>query len=107
MPSEDPDEPEESAHAAFGRAAREDPRVRHFPFLGWSVFCFPVDLFEFRIVARMVMITMHGFVSEELYDLRARRLTMDEEPERTWWLIAIPAAAIKRRWAGAGPSPHG
>ena len=40
---------------------------------------------------------MYGFEPNELIDLQARRIAMYDENVRTWWVFAIPTAAIDRR----------
>lgn len=76
----------------------ESPRTRRFPFLGgWSVVLLPLDLFPSRTVARVFFGTMYGFKPEDLIDLRARRLTLeDDEQERVWWVIAVTPQALRR-----------
>ena len=86
----------------LGRRAREDPRLRHFRSLGYSVVLVPAEVAPSRNVARMMIGTMYGFDPDEITSLRARRLALDGEPERTWWVMAIPTAAIDRRTAGPG-----
>jgi hypothetical protein len=96
--------------AAIGRSVREEPRLRHFPWLGWSIVLVPMDVGGptlggvDRTVARMMIGTMYGFEPEELIPLRARRLAIDDEPERTWWVMAIPKAAVERRSRPDGTS---
>jgi hypothetical protein len=81
----------------LGKRAKEDPRLRHFPFLGWSVVLVPMDVFPSRIVARVFIGTFYGFEPDEVTDLRTRRITMKGENVRTWWVLAIPKAAMDRR----------
>lgn len=98
--------------AAIGRSVREEPRLRHFPWLGWSIVLVPMDVGGptlggvDRTVARMMIGTMYGFEAEELIPLRARRLAIDDEPARTWWVMAIPKggrrAAEPTRRVGLG-----
>jgi hypothetical protein len=66
------------------------PRIRHFPWLGWTVVCVPLDVFEYAGVARMWFGTWMGFEPEDIHVLRARRLGIDDEPDRTWWVLGIP-----------------
>lgn len=80
----------------YGRRLREDVYMRHFRWLGWAVILVPLDLIEDRGVARMFFGTWYRFKPEEVIELRARRLTMEGEEERTWWVLAIPEAAIDR-----------
>lgn len=81
----------------LGRRAHEDPRLRHFPWLGWSVVLVPLDVIPSRSVAAFMIGTMYGFEPEELFDLRSRRFEFDDEPIRTWWVFAIPKSASDRR----------
>lgn len=71
--------------------------MRAFPTLGWTLFLVPIDLLETRIVARVFMRTILGFKDVEIVDLRARRLTMEGEAERTWWVMAIRSADVENR----------
>jgi hypothetical protein len=76
----------------------ESPLIRTFPFLGgWAVLFMPIDVFEFRGVARMFIGTVFGFKPDELIPLRARRHLPDQPAERTYWSIAIEPSAY-RRW---------
>jgi hypothetical protein len=86
---------EEMALAVLGRRARDEPRMRHFEKLGWTLILIPVDLFGSRLEARLYMETWLDLKPEELRTLRARRITMDGEPERTWWVTAVPRAVTK------------
>jgi hypothetical protein len=81
----------------LGKRAKEDPRLRHFPFLGWSIVLVPVDVMPYRGAARMMIGTFYGFEPDEITDLRARRIAMKGENVRTWWVMAIPQAAVDRR----------
>jgi hypothetical protein len=90
----------------LGKRAREDPRLRHFPLLGYSIVMVPVDVMPYRGAARMMIGTMYGFEPDELIDLRARRHAMEGEAERTWWVMAIPQAAVDRRSRPARKRRH-
>jgi len=70
--------------------------MRHFPWLGYSVVLVPMDVMPFRGGAAMLIGTMYGFEPGDLTDLRARRIAMDGENVRTWWVFAIPKAAMDR-----------
>lgn len=83
----------------LGRRAKEDPRVRHLPYLGWSVILVPVDVMPSRSAARMLVGTFGGFEPDELVSLRARRFAFDGEPERTWWVIAVRSETMQQRGA--------
>lgn len=85
------------ALAAIGLRALKEPRIRRFPFLGWAIVLVPLDVFESRTVARMWIGTMYSFEPDEVWDLRARRIAVDDEPERTWWVLGIPLSAIERK----------
>ncbi len=81
----------------LGRRAREDPRLRHFPWLGYSVVLVPMDVMPYRRAAAMMIGTFYGFKPHELIDLQARRIAMDGENVRTWWVFATPKEAVERR----------
>lgn len=76
--------------------------MRDFPSVGWTVVLVPLDLIESRTVARMLIGTFYGFEPDKIINLRARRLAMDGEPSRIWWIMAIPKAAVDRRRAAPG-----
>lgn len=83
--------------AAYVQRLRDAVRVRHFPYLGWATVLVAVDMIEFRGAARMYIGTWYGFEPDEVIELRARRMAMEGEPERTWWVLAIPESAIERK----------
>jgi hypothetical protein len=93
-----------------GRRAREEPRFREFPYLGWTLFFVPMDLLTPaapyvpvmagglpRNIARMLIGEMWGFGPDDLISLRERRIQFEGEEERTWWVIACPKAVADRR----------
>lgn len=71
--------------------------MRHFPSLGYSVVLVPMDVMPYRRAAAMLIGTMYGFTPDELVDLKARRIAMDGENIRTWWVFAVPKSAMDRR----------
>lgn len=83
--------------AALGKRVQDDPVMREFPTLGWAVILVPLDLMESRVVARMMIGTLYDFQPDELIDLRARRITMDGEAPRIWWVMAVSMSVLERK----------
>jgi hypothetical protein len=97
-PAPAPGEDEDAWAAREWKRITEAPLLRTFPFLGgWGVVFMPMDVFEYRGMARMFIGTFFGFKPDELIPLQARRHLPDQPPERTFWAIAVEPSAM-RRW---------
>jgi hypothetical protein len=75
--------------AKIGRLVRYEPRMRTFAAAGWTVFLYPLDVFETRAAAWRVLATVTGFDDDEIVTLRSRQIRIGDEPTRTWWLFAV------------------
>ncbi len=75
--------------AELGRKVLGSPRIRHFRSLGLTVILLPLDVVEYRGAGRMMFGTFFGYGPDEIVALRARRLDLDGDGERTWWVYAV------------------
>ena len=82
--------------AKLGKRLRTDLWMREFRPLGWTVILVPLDLFESRFLAGFFVNEWYGFASEDIHELRARRVVVKGK-ERTFWLFAIPCAVTDAR----------